>query len=103
MVKKVIAQRKRLAAIFVSFAILIIGTTSLLENMSLDYYSVLGTLEKILPASIALGGLGWVMGMVLDKPRKRPKSGYTNMFINELRKNNVNSEIVDIDDIEKSS
>jgi len=87
MAKKVISQRKRLAAIFASFAILVMGTTSLLESMSLDYYSVLNTLSKIIPASLALGGLGWFMGMVLDKPRKHNRSGYNNLLMNELMKN----------------
>lgn len=79
-------QRKRLAAIFASFAILIMGTSSLLESMSLDYYTVLGTLEKVLPASIILGGLGWVMGMVLDKPKKRNVISYNSLFLNDLKK-----------------
>jgi type II secretory pathway component PulK len=88
MAKKVILQRKRLAAIFASFAVLIIGTASLLESMSLDYYSVLNTLQKILPASLALGGLGWFMGMILDKQkRNRGRGGHNNLFINELMKN----------------
>lgn len=87
--KKVIPQRKRLAAIFASFAILIMGTTSLMESMSLDYYSVLDTLEKVIPSSIILGGLGWVMGMVLDKPKKRRRIGYNNLFMNEIVKNSL--------------
>lgn len=85
--KKGISQRKRLAAIFASFAVLIMGTASLLESMSLDYYTVLATVKKILPASLALGGLGWFMGMILDKPRKRGRVGLNNLFINELMKN----------------
>ena len=87
MTKKIIPQRKKLAAVFASFAILIIGTASLLESMSLDYYSVLSTLEKIIPSSIILGGLGWVMGMILDKPKKRRSAGYNNLFLNEMMKN----------------
>lgn len=85
--KKGISERKRLAAIFASLAVLIMGTASLLESMSLDYYTVLATLKKILPASLALGGLGWFMGMILDKPRKRSRGGLNNLFINELMKN----------------
>lgn len=85
---KVISQRKRLAAIFASFSILIMGTVSLLESMSLDYYSVLSTLEKVIPASIVLGGLGWVIGMILDKPRKRKRrTMYNNLYLNEVMQN----------------
>lgn len=89
MAKKGIQNRQKLAAVFVSFAILIMGTASLLQSMSLDYYSVLNTLTKILPASIVMGGLGWVMGMVLDKPRRRTSIGYNNIFVNDIIKNNV--------------
>lgn len=77
---KTIPQRKRLAAIFASFAILVMGTLSLLQSRSLDYYSVLGTLIKIIPACIILGGLGWVMGMILDRPRKVNRLDYTMFF-----------------------
>lgn len=88
--KKNISQRKRLAAIFASFSILIMGTVSLSESMSLDYYSVLSTLGKVLPASIALGGLGWVMGMILDKPKKRhSKINYNSLFLNNVIKNDI--------------
>jgi len=92
--KKGILQRKRLAAIFASFSILIMGTVSLLESMSLDYYSVLSTLEKVIPASIILGGLGWVMGMILDKPKKRrTKIGYNDLFLNKIIKNDIETAI----------
>lgn len=87
--KQGISQRKKLAAIFASFTVLIVGTASLLESMSLDYYSVIGTLGKILPASLALGGIGWFMGIILDKPRKRSKISYNNLLLNEMMKNNT--------------
>lgn len=85
---KNISQRKRLAALFASFAIIFVGTFSLLETMSLDYYSVLGTFKKVLPASIILGCLGWVMGMILDRPKRHQRASYNNMFLNEITKNN---------------
>lgn len=87
--KKTFQYKKRLAAIFASFAILTVGTLSLLQSMAIDYYSVVNTLEKALPASCILGLIGWVMGAVLDQPRRRPKSGYTNMLVREL----MNKEI----------
>jgi len=88
MSNKIILQRKRLSAIFASFAILIMGTVSLFESMSLDYYSVWNTLGKVIPASIIIGGLGWMMGMILDRPKKR-KSNYNNLFLGDLMKNNL--------------
>lgn len=86
MSKKPIQQRKRLAAIFASFAILIMGSVSLFQNMSIDYYSVLGTLQKIIPASIIIGGLGWVMGMILDRPKKRSITKYNSLYLKTLAK-----------------
>lgn len=96
MTKKGLPQRKRLAAIFASFTILIMGTASLLESMALDYYSVLNTLEKVIPASVILGSLGWIMGMILDKPKKKRKISYNNLFLNDLVKNAKASEASEI-------
>lgn len=93
--KNNILQRKRLAAIFASFSVLIMGTASLYESMSIDYYSVLNTIEKIIPASITLGCIGWFMGMILDKPKKRSRvgSGYGNLFLNKSVKNDIETNI----------
>lgn len=98
MTKKIISQRKKLAAIFASFSILIMGTASLLESMSLDYYSVLSTLSKVVPATIALGSLGWVMGMILDKPRKKRRSlNYS--YLSKISTNDVHTPTPIIDDV----
>lgn len=89
MADKTISNRKKLALIFASFAIVIFGAASLLESMSLDYYTVLNTLEKVIPASIVLGGIGWVMGMVLDKPKKSHSRhiDYNSLFLSNIAKN----------------
>lgn len=84
--KQAIQERKRLAAVFASFAVLIFGTASLVQTMAIDYYSVTDTLTKVLPESFIIGGLGWVMGMILDQPKKRRKSSYHNL-VSELMKN----------------
>lgn len=86
MSSKVIAKRKKLAAVFASFAILIVGTTSLTRSMSLDYYTVLCTLSKVIPATIALGLLGWVMGMILDKPKRKSPINYNKLFLSDVVK-----------------
>lgn len=85
---KVIPQRKKLSAVFASFAILIMGTASLTRSMSLDYYTVLCTLDKVMPAAFALGALGWVMGMVLDKPKHRAPINYNKLFLSDVVKDN---------------
>jgi len=90
--KKGLQNRQKLAAVFASFTILMVGALSLLESMSLDYYSVLNTLEKVIPASLIMGGLGYVMGMILDQPKRRSRTNYSNFYINELMKKDSQEE-----------
>lgn len=89
--KKALKYRYRLMLVFISLTILIVGSLSLIESMSLDYYSVLGTLVKIGPAAFVMGALGYVMGFVLDQPRRGPKAGYTNYFVQEMMKKELES------------
>lgn len=97
---KRIQQRKRLAAVFASLSILVIGTVSLCESMSLDYYSVLNTLQKIIPASIVIGGLGWVMGMVLDKPKRGHSISYNSEFLkNVITQEMASSDSNEVDEV----
>lgn len=100
--KKRLSERKRLAAIFVSFTILLVGVVSLSENMSIDYYSVMDTVQKIIPASIVMGALGWIMGMILDKPQGSRKIN-SNLFLEQMMKNNLtqSQESEDNNDVEK--
>ena len=72
----ILPERKRLAAVFASFAILVYGTASLMCDMAINYYTVLDTLEKIIPSTFVIGGLGWVIGMILDKPKRRSRMSY---------------------------
>ncbi len=71
------------------------GTASLLGSMSLDYYSVLNTLQKVIPASLAMALLGWIMGTILDKPRvnKGLNFNYTNLVLNKI--NNIDEDSSD--------
>lgn len=87
--KKGLQYKKKLAAVFASFAILIMGTASLLQSMSLDYYSVLNTLTKVIPACAVIGFLGWVMGVILDQPRKRHRISYSSAFVSDIMKNDL--------------
>ena len=86
---KGIQYRQKLAAVFTSFAILIMGAASLVQSMSIDYYSVLSTLIKIVPASLVIGILGWVMGMILDQPKRRSRVSYNNTFVSDIMKNHI--------------
>lgn len=91
MSKKKLQYRQRLAALFTSFSVLIMGAGSLLRSMSLDYYTVLATLIKIAPACLTMGLLGWVMGMILDQPKRRSRIAYGGHFVNELMKTSLPS------------
>lgn len=86
MSKEKIQNKYRLAAIFASWTILITGAISLFESMSLDYYSVLATLQKVIPASFVMGVLGWMTGALLDKPRRRRQVFHNNLFIKDVIK-----------------
>ena len=100
MAQQKLQYRKRLAALFVSFTIVIMGTASLTRSMSLDYYTVLCTLGKIAPSSIIMGLLGWVMGMILDQPKRRQRVGYNSLFVNNLMKNDLSEKSgVETDDL----
>ena len=78
-----ITKRQRLAALFASFAIVIFGASGLIRAMSLDYYTVLGTLQKTIPAALVLGFLGWVMGMILERPPKKKVFSYNKLLTND--------------------
>ena len=90
MVRKKNLNRKKLSAIFASLAILIMGTASLAQSMSFDYYTVIGTLKKILPASFVMGALGWLIGMILDSPRsRRLGSTRNNSYLSNIIQNDL--------------
>lgn len=86
---KDLPERKRLAAIFASFAILVYGSASLLQDMAINYYTVLNSLEKVIPSAFILGVLGWVTGMILDKPQSRRRNGYSSAILNDYLKQNI--------------
>ncbi len=43
-------------------------------------------MDKVIPAAFALGALGWVMGMILDKPRRRAAINYNKLFLDHVEK-----------------
>ncbi|HNW25369.1 MAG TPA: hypothetical protein PLG15_01445 [Candidatus Gastranaerophilaceae bacterium] len=86
MSKNQLKNKHKLAAVFASWTILIAGALSLTGSMSLDYYSVFATLKKVIPASFAMGFIGWMMGSILDKPRRRRPVFHNSLFIKEVTK-----------------
>ena len=83
---KKIIYRQELCKLFASLTILVMGTASLLKSGSLDYYSVLGTLGKIVPATAFLGWLGYIIGSILDNPKNKDSVDYKAMIMDELMK-----------------
>lgn len=79
--------KTHLCALFASFATILVGTASLLENGAIDYYSVIGALTKILPAAAMMALLGWCIGAIIDKPKTKINTDYNNPLLNELLKN----------------
>ena len=62
-----ISYQKSLSALFASSSMLAFGALSLLNNFSLDYYSVLIMLSIVVPVSLSMGFIGFVIGKILDE------------------------------------
>lgn len=62
-----ISYQKSLSALFASFAVLGFGALSLLNNFSMDYYSIMFMLSIVLPAGLSLGFIGFVLGKIFDE------------------------------------
>ena len=61
-----ISYQKTLSALFASFSMLAFGALSLLNNFSMDYYSILFMLSIVIPASLSMGFIGFVIGKIFD-------------------------------------
>lgn len=62
-----ISYQKNLSALFASSSLLAFGALSLLNNFSLDYYSILFMLSIVIPASLSMGFIGFVIGKIFDE------------------------------------
>lgn len=58
---------KHLSALFCSTSIIVLSILSLLNNLSLDLYSVLAVLKVVVPGSFCFWFLGHVMGTIFEK------------------------------------
>ena len=58
---------KLLSAMFCSTSIIVLSILSLLNNMSLDLYSVLAVLKVVVPGSFCFWFLGYIMGCIFEK------------------------------------
>ncbi len=61
-----ISYQKSLSTLFASSSMLAFGTLSLLNNFSLDYYSILFMLSIVIPVSLSMGFIGFIIGKIFD-------------------------------------
>jgi hypothetical protein len=63
--------KKKIAAAFASLAFVIISVLVIFTGESLNIYSITSALTKSIPASFALGVLGYFMGSIFDNKKKK--------------------------------
>ena len=56
-----------LSSLLCSVSILMLSILSLLNNLSLDFYSMMCLLKVVVPASISFWFVGFTIGTILDK------------------------------------
>ena len=61
-----IKYSKLLSSLFCSLSIIALSILSLLNNLSLDFYSMVTLLKVVLPAAFCFWFIGFVIGKILD-------------------------------------
>ncbi|MBQ4646612.1 MAG: hypothetical protein IJB79_04620 [Candidatus Gastranaerophilales bacterium] len=62
---------KFLSSLFCSSSIIVLSILSLLNNLSIDFYSMVSLLKIVLPASFCFWFIGFVIGRILDSLNKK--------------------------------
>ena len=60
---------KSISTVLASLSLIIIGCVVFIKTMSFDYGTMQYVVYKAVPAAILLGGLGFMIGSVLDYAR----------------------------------
>ena len=74
-----ISYQKNLSALFASSSMLAFGALSLLNNFAMDYYSIMFMLSIVIPVTLSMGFIGFVIGRIFDQGedfhpfKKKPK------------------------------
>ena len=95
-----ISYQKSLSTLFASSSMLAFGALSLLNNFSLDYYSILFMLSIVIPVSLSMGFIGFVIGKIFDEgenfhPCEKVKKNITRKIDNaDKRESMFSSEAV---------
>lgn len=61
-----ISYQKSISALFASTSMLAFGALSLLSNFSMDYYSIMVMLSIVIPVTVSMGFIGFVIGKIFD-------------------------------------
>ena len=78
--------RKFFCLLFACTNVLLVGLVVLLKHMAIDYYSVNDLLQHIFPSVFIVGAFGWVVGLILDNPKKNLIIDYKDLVMDELIK-----------------
>ncbi len=62
-----ISYQKTLSALFASSSMLAFGALSLLNNFAMDYYSIMFMLSIVVPVTLSMGFIGFVIGRIFDQ------------------------------------
>lgn len=99
--KKDLSYRKNIGLLFASLAFLVLGGFALYENGGITYISLVGSISKVIPGTIVLYCLGWLIGSMIESSKliKREKDlGYANALLEEIMKE---EGIDNLDDLDK--
>ena len=82
--------RRFFCLFFACSNVLVVLAVVLLKHMAIDYYSVNDLLQHIFPSVFVLGACGWLVGLILDNPKKNLIIDYKDLVMEELIKANSN-------------
>lgn len=62
---------KKLSGILASFAVIVMLGANIFSTMTIDFNTMMFALTKVLPVSFGFWYLGYLIGRILDNPRKK--------------------------------
>lgn len=64
---------KKISGMLASFSVLVLLGTNLFMTMNIDVNTLIFVCVKVIPVSIIMGYLGYLIGKILDNPRANRK------------------------------
>ena len=65
-----LSHKKFFSLLFFCITLLVYSTCFMIENGGITFDSVTGAFVNIIPYCLAVGALGYVIGAIIDKPKK---------------------------------